>query len=317
MFRRSSQLLAALACVGFVANANAGQIINFDANGAGGGGSKKVETFDFNPGNVLAVDGGSPGGVPPAVGDFQDLYYQARLGSFTNGGVVNFPGLNTNFEFTIVAGFTEEIAVSAGGIVAGVLAGVADQNVNFFEIWFNDTAATFADNLAGTGFGIGTKILSGSVSSLSALFAVTGGGPASGVLFDQAGGSDDYGGLETLTGLGAFDVAASVDFVDPAFFKDGLTALTLALANGNLNLPFTQVDPSRLFNDGTGAGTLAPSLGPFNGGGDDFQFQADTNVSYENFDQPDVPEPATCVLWGIGFAGLALMNRRRRNKVVA
>jgi hypothetical protein len=131
---------------------------------------------------------------------------------------------------------------------------------------------------------VGTLILAGkpdpSVTN-SGNFALAVGGNGQPVIqaFDQFG-SNNYPGIQSVTGAGSALIAADVTSFDPAFF---LTPVTQLSFNTNTTTPFETTDPSALFVGSPGGSppNVTPHIGTINGvNGADFQFQADANNSF-------------------------------------
>jgi hypothetical protein len=299
--------LAAVAILSFGTTAQA-DVIPFDPDNGGSDAPIQVASFDFLPGNSLAVNSVPFAAIP---GSTFELRFQAKLGAFLNAA--NLPimgtGLNSAYEITAVARFTERVTFSNGVTSAFDLAPAQINPPPIVELWFDNTPD--ANDLAGTGFNDGTLILRGIVTDNIGSFSVT---PGQITLFDQFG-ADNYGGRQSVTGAGAVSLTASLlaggAFVDNTFF---LTAfpnfLDFAFVNSSNITPFRQVDPSALF-----LGLLA-NPGAVNGvTGPDFQFQTDANASFRQF---IIPAPPSIILMGLGMCSLGLTRFiRRKPRVVA
>ena len=149
--------------------------ILFDYNGAGAGGQIIVGSFDWTPDNALAV-GAVPLATNPLSNTF-DLYAQGALGNFTAAdGLTPIlgTGLNSTFEITYQTGFTETgTAITTAGVGANAIFSLAPVTpVNFFNIYYDTNVATFANQIAGTGYGNGTLILSGVVAGNTTSFFI-------------------------------------------------------------------------------------------------------------------------------------------------
>jgi hypothetical protein len=305
-------LAATLVTIGASSPAWAANIIQFDYTGAGAGGLlTDVVTFDWKPGNALAVGGNPEGGV--VVGTKNTLLYQAALGTildsasntvFSNGGSNN---------FAVVSGFGE-IATSAGPGAKFVFD--PTNPTNFFKIFAN--GATSVDNLAGTGFTTGTPILTGKVIGAGFVSNFDDNGTV--VLFDQFL-ADNYGGKNSIGGGGGTTLTVEIVTVDTDYFPSlgGGTFLFSTDFNSSQITPFKEVNPSTCFTNL--AGTLDcqtnPDLALINGlnlagsgqGLKDFQLQVDGNSS---FNTKQLPEPVSLALLGIGLLGIGVSRKGRK-----
>lgn len=273
-------------------------------------GTIQVATLDWNPGNALAK-----GAIPLSDGQTFDLYFQASLGNLigTNGTQIPVPGLGTQFEVTVIGGFSEKVVnVSTGGgmSTATFTRDYSPNTLNFFQIYFDETVD--ANNLAGTGFNDGTLVASGYVSQANGGFTVYGLNSQTFGNLDQFG-NNDWPNTYTLSGAGGTNAMVHLDNIDSAmqsyFSFGGNTYLQFDLAFNTSNiLPYLQVDPSKQFTDENG-NLFSPSVGTVNGlSGPDMLFQADANSSAV------VPEPSTIALVGAGLLGMGLFARRRAKK---
>jgi hypothetical protein len=292
----------------FGSSARAG-FIEFNPTGDPSGKVYTIGGIDPAPGSALAVNS-----LPLKVNETFQRYYQATVGGLidTNGLTFSPQGLNSTYQLTVVASSTLVVnSLTPDGAVATFA--LASKQVNsFFELYYNP--AVVANNLAGTGFNVGTLILTLGPSALPGvgLFSLAtdaAGNPPVITQYDQFV-HNDYPGISTVTGSGASQNQSPVTFADPAFFKSPLDQVSF---NTSLVTPFQQVDPSRLFvgSPGTAPPTIVPNIGTINGvDGPDFQFQADSNLS---FIVSSVPEPASIVQASLGLIavlGLAVWVRR-------
>ena len=255
-------------------------IITFNPTGTPATSPISIGSFDFAPGNSL-----STGALPLAVGKTIQLHYQAILEDVidSSGSTVVPPGLNTTYQITAVASFTEVVtSLNATGAVATfALAPTQDPN-SFFELYYNP--AVVADNLAGTGFNVGTLILAGkpdpSVTN-SGSFALALDATGNPVIqpFDLFN-TNDYPGIQSVTGVGSALVSADVSSFDPAFFITPVIQLSF---NTSTAIPFQTTNPSALFVGSPGGlpPNVIPNIGTINGvNGTDFQLQSDANNSF-------------------------------------
>jgi hypothetical protein len=283
--------------------------IDFNPTGNPSGPVYTIGGIDVAPGNALSVDT-----LPLKVGSTFQRYYQAAVSGLINTHGLTFspPGLNSSYQLTAVASTTLVVtSLSSNGGVATFAVAPTQSPSSFFELYYNP--AVVANDLAGTGFNVGTLILTlgHSVSPGVGLFTFatdpTTGKPIISQ-FDQFT-HNDYPGISTMTGSGAALILSRVAFADPAFFKTPLSEVSF---NTSLVTPFRQVDPSRLFvgSPGVGAPNVVPNIGTINGvNGPDFQFQADANLS---FIATSIPEPAGIIQASLGLLGILCVAARVR-----
>jgi hypothetical protein len=275
--------------------------ITFDPTGtAGAVGDRQIDVFDPTVGNSIALNAnaGSP------VGSDVTALFQANLTkALLNGADVDLGGAH----FTVVAGFHETVTQNVPGFIRLDL---DPTKASFFDIY-----ATTGDDLSGTGFVGGTLILSGVFINSGApgdgisTFATT--SIAGGVALD-AHNANDYLGVNTITGQGAFNTTVLITGKNANYFPDLQLNTTLALVTSELKLNYTQADPSACFSSNGTVGCNqagVSSVGAVNGLGVNTMFQTDASAAFANVTA--VPEPATLTLLGIG--GL-LAARRRRNQ---
>jgi hypothetical protein len=294
-------LAAAVAAVGLAASAQGASVINFDPDGVGGDAAVKPITFDFSPGNSLNL--GAVGGAPA-----WDLLFQAKLAALDDsaGNVITGLGLNSKYEITAVLRTT---VVAINPPPALVFQQAPVQTVNFLEFWYDATPATFANDLAGTGFNDGTLILSANVSRLFGSFAVATTVPPQ--TFDQHG-ANNYPGLTTVMGAGGVSMQANVTSYDSTFFLNAPPSdIKLVFANASDILPFLAVDPSGLFAGLPGGvpPAVVPAIGPINGlSGPDIQIQSDANAQFII----PLPSAAWAGMSLLGLLGVARLRKAMR-----
>ena len=121
--------------------------------------------------------------------------------------------------------------------------------------------AVVADNLAGTGFNVGSLILAGNPSTTApsvGVFSLSTGSSGNPVItpFDQFV-SNHYPGITTVAGSGSALLSSDVTYFNPDFFMTPLSQISF---NSSLVTPFDQVSPSALFTGMPGGG--APNVIP-------------------------------------------------------
>ena len=242
---------------------------------------------------------------PLAVGKTFQLDYQAAVSGLinTNGLTVAPPGLMSTYQLTAVGSYTEVVtSLNSSGTLATFALAPTQASNSFFELYYNP--AVVVNNLAGTGFNVGTRILSGQPAiglanvGIFSLSTDTHGNPVV-QQFDQYL-SNNYPGVATVVGSGAALLSAHVTYFNPDFFKTPVSQLSF---NSSLVTPFGQVSPSALFAGLPGGAppNVTPNIGTINGvTGADFQFQADANLS---FTAAAIPEPSSIILAAVGFLG--------------
>src|SRR5689334_8245003 len=119
-------------------------VIPINPDGPGPAPVIQVGSLDWNVGNGLAVadNGQSLGSTGRAPGQTFTFYGQSSLSAFNDaaGHPISdtITGLNTNYEWTYVTGFREQIVSNNGATLTfTTLGGAANPNTNFFQIYFD------------------------------------------------------------------------------------------------------------------------------------------------------------------------------------
>ena len=280
-----------IGAVVFGSSARAGDI-QFSPEGSGGP-TYTIGGIDPGPGNALAV-----GSIPLSVGATFQLDYQAFVPALigANGQDFTPPGLGSTYQLTVVGSFTEVVTgLYANGTVA-TFSMAASQSNSFFELYYNSSVV--ANNLAGTGFNVGTLVIAGTPATnlpSESVFSLSSSGSTE--PFDQFNQSN-YPGISTVVGSGATMLWANTTYYNPAFVGTPISEMAF---NFSLVTPFDEVDPSKLFvgSPGTSAPSVIPNIGTINGvNGTDFQFQTDSNISFTS-----IPEPSSVILATMGMLG--------------
>lgn len=295
--KRISVAVGLAVALGYSVLAGATVPIQFDPDGPGPAPAVTVQSFDWAPGNALAV-GGNPLTSGLVVGSQFQLLTHARLSALldSNGGVILFgaDALPAGVEITFVGGFGEKVVAkdANGNAVFSFDDTPPAGTSNFFEIW---VSSPDADMLAGTGFNNSKRILFGQVTAASGQYAPSTLPPAV-ELFDQSVDGNQYGAQQTIVGSGATDISVNIISVDPDYFPGftpDLIDTNKAFFNTSTVTPFKQANPSHLFVPGDAgadgllppAASAVPNLGAVNGVPEgttrDFQLHTDANESFE------------------------------------
>jgi hypothetical protein len=305
-------------------------LVDVDGDGNNATGTQyDITKWDWAPSTSVAQ-----GANGIQAGDTFDLFTFGTISSLFNG-TTNLGTAENIFgagkEVTFVTGFTENVISVAGTPGVVETAAFTAQSGGFFEVYLDDINADtdlFSDGLAGSGFNDGTLLFSGTITGGTGAFttffenpvpldAVDGG--TDGVI-DDASAENAFGntpgGIGTqlsVTGNGGSTIKTLVKFdhFNPLYFTDIVAPLFYKFTTQTQNnLPFSQVDPSNQYWDGSALQNVA--IGLVNGApdpGKDVIFETDASTT----DAGTIPEPTTFLLFGIGLLGFAGVARRKES----
>lgn len=267
--------VAALALFGAAAGANAYVLTNTDGvyNNVGGidwssSGSALISSYNMD---ASKADGYSD------TFNMKFEAYAANLQTATGANLFTPTmrlGTGTGYEYTLYVDLSEKATVlnhlnaATANVLLEVLSGT-------FEIFYQ--AVGNANNVAGTGFRDGIKILGGTIAS-------------------SLNGSDYVTALQGLTNPGNITIGAgllgTVTYQDLAYLNPAIvgTIASTTLQFGRNATGWTR--PTCIDTNCLAANTQ-----------DSWMFQVDANQSF-------VPEPGTLALLGLGFLGLGAGRRR-------
>jgi len=294
--------------------ANAGPIFFDPDGGAAGNPAYNITGLGYGPGNAVAV-GAIPNGGNLVVGQQFTLDFQTHLTSLVGPNAPSsVPGLNSTFQITLVATYTEVVTSFNAATGTATFAIVPSAN-NRANIYFNN-AVVFND-AAGTGFTAGQIIMSLNPNSVNGSeFTAS----ATTKTFNSTGAGKTTSSGLAVNGTGSTSTNAGV--ITPyntSFFQppSGTPILTSSLTSSNITSFFDSVSPSLLFTNLFNNTVFTANIGAVNGqSGPDIQLQVSGFT--QSFDTV-VPEPASVAmtLIGLGGAGIGSFAARRRRVVAA
>lgn len=175
-----------------------------------------VQNFDWSSSGSGVAQGLGPAGTIPTAGTNFTFRYQSYLFALQDpdGNVVVFPGLNTNFEYTVVAVIPETVQIATdlgGGLFTAIFRTLPGGT---FYVYHD--ASPNINVATGMGFDDGTLVASGSING------------------DQVS-SFTYNS-NTGTGIGSATIFGQVGYANPDYLDPALTIVGFRI-EGTLNYP--------------------------------------------------------------------------------
>lgn len=251
---------------------------------------QNVYSLDWSGAGSGMGEGIGPFGTPLIPGTEFTFRYQAELVAVqdSDGDDINFVGLGSDFEYTIVAEFDERVVNffdAPGGITGDTAIFSTLPGGKWYMYYDDDPSDTNVG--AGTGFDDGIKVASGSIS---------------------AGQISNFSARSETEGVGGSTLEGLVDFVDNRYIKEMPDEFTIFdfRFDGNQNYPPLDSETGAFFLDG-------------DGGDDDGNFTAYDPVTINDLllkvdgtsKFTPIPEPSTMLLFGIGLLGLGGCARKK------
>jgi hypothetical protein len=264
--------------------ANAELLDSFSILNAGTNTFYTVDTLDWSSSGSGLAEGLVPG-APTLVGTNFTFDYQAFLAGATlsGGAVVGFnTGLNSTFEYTIVAKLQETVIDGSAGLLDPAIFSTLGGTWAIYESAPNAVVAT------GAGFDDGTLVAEGTINpgQISSFTTTT----------------------DPFTGIGSALLEGLINSINTAFLDDIGVGTGLPLFDfrfeGTQNLPPLDSTTTAFFLGGSATQYPTVTVGT-----DDTLFKVDGSNKFS----VAIPEPSTMLLLGVGLLGLVGYSRKRAN----